>query len=137
MVGWEWPAQKLAADERVLMPVLFRPDAARLPGGGPRSHPSAGDTFVASHEVRGQSSPRNPGAPGCRSKRAKQDTQPFASGAHAVVWAAFERSARLDMAELSAGKRADALRARDRLTETARGARHQPVEALVEAARGR
>jgi len=31
------------------------------------SHPSAGDTFVASHEVRGQSSVRNPGAPGCRS----------------------------------------------------------------------
>jgi len=38
------------------MPVLFRPDAARLPGGGVRSHPSAGDTFVASNEVRGQSS---------------------------------------------------------------------------------
>jgi len=54
--------------------------------------------------------------------KAKQDTQPFASGAHAVVWAVFERSARVDMAELTAGKRGDAIRARDRLTETARRA---------------
>ena len=72
---------------------------------------------------------------GGTAKKAKQDTQPFASGAHAVVWAVFERSARVDMAELTAGKRGDALRARDRLTETARGARYPPVETLVEAAR--